>query len=253
MLVRRLGTDLREHCELELEKLGIFHVAKAPAVTDHRVLFLRLVGTTPFKAPKFVGAKVIGAVVDRSRHEGPGDAEELGRHFRYERIRPARAELPRPSWRPFQLAFILLNLAGIVDLTTMEAGAEGLAAVEQLAADLRAWADLPTRDLEIFLFSLGAFIEKAGTGGGLFRRLLADGCADVARLTGDLATADLAVAASRCAQAWTETARAGTQRDIDARARLAAVVTAASRLPELESNLVESLELASTSLTAAGL
>ena len=67
------------------------------------------------------------------------------------------------------------------------------------------------------------------------------------------ATADLAVAASRCAQAWTETARAGTQRDIDARARLAAVVTAASRLPELESNLVESLELASTSLTAAGL
>lgn len=142
---------------------------------------------------------------------------------------------------------------GIVDLTTMEAGAEGLAAVEQLAADLRAWADLPTRDLEIFLFSLGAFIEKAGTGGGLFRRLLADGCADVARLTGDLATADLAVATSRCAQAWTETARAGTQRDIDARARLAAVVTAASRLPELESNLVESLELASTSLTAAGL
>ena len=75
----------------------------------------------------------------------------------------------------------------------------GLAAVVQLAADVRTWADLPIDDLEILLFSLGAFIEKAGTGGGLFRRLLADGCADVARLTGDFATAQLAVSASRCA------------------------------------------------------
>lgn len=139
---------------------------------------------------------------------------------------------------------------GVVDFTTMTAGAEGLAAVAQLAADVRTWADLPVDDLEIFLFSLSAFIEKAGTGGGLFRRLLADGCADVARLTGDLATADLAAAASRCAQAWTDTARAGIQRDVAVRARAEGVALAASRLPKLELDLVESLESASSSLTA---
>ncbi|MFZ2501383.1 MAG: DUF4872 domain-containing protein, partial [Nocardioides sp.] len=85
----------------------------------------------------------------------------------------------------------------------------------------------------------------------LFRRLLADGCADVARLTGDFATAQLAVSASRCAQAWTETARAGIRRDVDVRARAAGMSLAASRLPELELDLVESLESASSSLMAA--
>ena len=57
---------------------------------------------------------------------------------------------------------------------------------------MKSWVDLPPDDLETLLFSLGIFIEKAGTGGGLFRRLLADGCTEIARLTGDPATADLA-------------------------------------------------------------
>lgn len=140
---------------------------------------------------------------------------------------------------------------GIVDVTTAAAGAEGLAAVAQLAADVRTWVELPDDELEILLFSLSAFIEKAGTGGGLFRRLLAEGCADVARMTSDVATADLAEVASRCAQAWTQTARAGIQRDADARARVDEVARAASRLPELELDLVESLETASRSLTEA--
>jgi hypothetical protein len=80
--------------------------------------------------------------------------------------------------------------------------------------------------------------------------LLADGCADIARLTGDPATADLAVAADRCAQAWTDTARAGVQREIDAQARAETVAMSAGRMPELELNLVESLESASSSLSA---
>ncbi|MBF6278389.1 MULTISPECIES: BtrH N-terminal domain-containing protein [Nocardia] len=130
-------------------------------------------------------------------------------------------------------------------------GAEGMAAVEELVADIGTWGSLPDNHLEVLLFSLGAFIEKAGTGGGLFRRLLAEGCAEVARLTGDLPSADLAEAASRCAQAWTETARAGVQRDVDVRARLDAVALAASRLPQVEVELVAALELASSSLTAA--
>jgi hypothetical protein len=138
---------------------------------------------------------------------------------------------------------------GIAD-NVAAAGAEGLAAVDQLAIDVKGWVDLPSDDLETLLFSLGIFIEKAGTGGGLFRRLLADGCTEIARLTGDPATADLAAAADHCAQAWTETARAGTQRGLDVRTRAAAVAVSAARLSELELILVESLESASRSLSA---
>lgn len=93
---------------------------------------------------------------------------------------------------------------GIVDVTGVAAGPEGLAGVAQLSADVRTWVDLPDHEVEVLLFSLSAFIDKAGTGGGLFRQLLADGCADVARLTADVVTADLAKMAGRCAQAWTE-------------------------------------------------
>lgn len=137
---------------------------------------------------------------------------------------------------------------GIADPTAATVGGEGLAAVAELADDVETWADLPDDELEILLFSLGAFIEKAGTGGGLFRRLLADGCAEVARLTGDPATAELAVAAARCAQTWTATARAAIQREAPIRARVDAVASMASRLPEVELRLVESLERAAGSL-----
>lgn len=140
---------------------------------------------------------------------------------------------------------------GIIDLAAAGHGAEGLAGVALLASDVQTWVVLPTDELEVLLFSLSAFVEKAGTGGGLFRRLLADGCEDVARLTGDGATADLAEAALRCAQAWTQTARAGVQRDVDTRARAEAVAEAASALPDLEAKVVESLEAAAESLAAA--
>lgn len=60
--------------------------------------------------------------------------------------------------------------AGIVDPTAAAVGAEGLSAAA-LAADARTWSDLQADDLEILLFSVGAFIEKAGTGSGLVRRL----------------------------------------------------------------------------------
>ena len=85
---------------------------------------------------------------------------------------------------------------------------------------------------------------------GSFVGFLADGCTEIARLTGDPATADLAAAADHCAQAWTETARAGTQRGLDVRTRAAAVAVSAAKLPALELILVESLESASRSLAA---
>ena len=139
---------------------------------------------------------------------------------------------------------------GIVDLALAANGAEGLDGVRQLASDVQTWGDLPAEELEVLLFSLSAFVEKAGTGGGLFRRLLADGCDDIARSTGDAATADLADVVGRCARAWTQTARAGVQRDVDSRARAEAVAVEASVLPELESKVVESLEAAAGSLEA---
>ncbi len=141
---------------------------------------------------------------------------------------------------------------GIVDLTSATSGAEGLEGVRLLASDTETWSDLAAHESEVLLFSLSAFIEKAGTGGGLFRRLLADGCEDVARLTGDAATAELAKVALRCAQAWTQTARAGVQRDVDVQARAEAVALAASVLPQLESDVVDALESAATSLTVEG-
>lgn len=141
---------------------------------------------------------------------------------------------------------------GIADPTTAIVRAEGLAAVARFADDVEVWVDLPDDELETLLFSLGAFIQKAGTGGGLFRRLLADGCAEVARLSGDAATAELAAVATRCAQTWTDTAHAATQRDAHPRARVDDVVSVANRLAEAELRLVESLEAAASSLNSAG-
>ena len=140
---------------------------------------------------------------------------------------------------------------GIADATAAGAGAAGLAAVAHFAEDVRTWAELPDHELNVLLFSVGAFVEKAGTGGGLFRRLLADGCTEVSRLTGDGATAELALAAGRCAETWTDTARAAVQRDVHVRARLDDVVAMAAQLPDAELLLVEALDLAADSLAAA--
>ena len=46
-------------------------------------------------------------------------------------------------------------------------------AARAFATDIAGWEWHDDEQLEIMLFSVGAFIEKAGTGGGLFRRLLA--------------------------------------------------------------------------------
>jgi hypothetical protein len=139
---------------------------------------------------------------------------------------------------------------GIVDTTT--SGVEGMAAASRLAEDLQSWTDLPDDELTVRLFSLGAFIEKAGTGGGLFRRLLAEGCGDISRLTGDKATAELAVTAGVCAEVWSDIARKATQRDIHVRDRVDHAAATAGRLPELEYKLVEALETASHSLRLTG-
>lgn len=80
-------------------------------------------------------------------------------------------------------------------------------AARAFATDIAGWERHDDEQLEIMLFSVGAFIEKAGTGGGLFRRLLAQGAFEIAQMTGDEATTSLARSANRAAEAWTTVAR----------------------------------------------
>lgn len=150
-----------------------------------------------------------------------------------------------------QSATNLCAPAGSTIAGPAEHGSHGLAAADALAADVTNWGTLPNDDLEIHLFSLGAFIEKAGTGGGLFRRLLAQGCDEIACLTGNHATADLAKNAHRAAAAWTAVARAAVQKDMTVAARHAAVTNAVRALPGVEADLVASLQLAANALAAA--
>lgn len=129
-----------------------------------------------------------------------------------------------------------------------EHGSHGLDAAAALASDVSSWEALSAEELEMHLFSLGAFIEKAGTGGGLFRRLLAHGCEQIAHLTGNHATAVLATDAHRAAASWTAVARAAVQRDHVSSERLRSVITLAEALPEVEKTLEASLRRAAASL-----
>ncbi len=124
----------------------------------------------------------------------------------------------------------------------------GVAAASAFAEDIAGWEQYDDEQLEIMLFSLGAFIEKAGTGGGLFRRLLEQGAAEIAQMTGDEATAALSRSASGTANAWTSVAKAATARERSAHQRVRDAAQVASALPDLEFTLTERLRGASESL-----
>jgi hypothetical protein len=124
----------------------------------------------------------------------------------------------------------------------------GVAAARAFATDIAGWERHDDEELEILLFSLGAFIEKAGTGGGLFRRLLAQGAFEIAQMTGDEATTSLARSANRAAEAWTTVARSATAREKSARSRVRDAAQSALALPELEAMLTQDLHGAAASL-----
>lgn len=125
----------------------------------------------------------------------------------------------------------------------------GLAAVTAFVKDLRQWPGVfDEATLDISHRSLAAFIEKAGTGGGLFRRLLAEGTADINRLLEDRATADVAAAAAAAATAWTAVAAAAATPTTDVRERHDAVVTQTEELCDLETALYQSLLFAAAEL-----
>ena len=148
-------------------------------------------------------------------------------------------------------AFMRGDAAGAPLLHVEGAAVEssGLKGVQAFADDLRSWSTLfDDDDLTAALFGLGAFIEKAGTGGGLFRTLQAQGCQTIADLLDDAATADAAAAARDASKAWSALADTATNADTSLRSRSLAAAEVASILPETEMRLVGALEKASRSL-----
>ncbi|BBY26299.1 MULTISPECIES: BtrH N-terminal domain-containing protein [Mycolicibacterium] len=150
-------------------------------------------------------------------------------------------------------AFMRGDAAGAPLLRVEAADVEssGLNGVHDFAADLRRWPTLFDDDaLAAALFGLGAFIEKAGTGGGLFRTLQAQGCQSIADQLHDAAAADAAAAAKHASEAWSALAAAATNVDAPLRSRSLATADVAAMIPEAEVRLVEALEKASRSVSA---
>lgn len=114
------------------------------------------------------------------------------------------------------------------------AAAAGAAGVAAFVADLELWAEqFPGDTLDRALFSLQVFVEKAGTGGGLFRRLQAEFLTDIGSWIGDPAVLEAAEVYRRLADTWSETASAAVD-EAPVLERLAAVRRAAVALPALE-------------------
>ncbi|GAB3229990.1 BtrH N-terminal domain-containing protein [Mycolicibacterium hippocampi] len=139
--------------------------------------------------------------------------------------------------------------APLLRIEEAEVESSGLKGVQDFADDVRYWPTLFDDDaLAAALFGLGAFIEKAGTGGGLFRMLQAQGCQDISDLLDDAAAAEAAAAALHASQAWSELAAAATDADTSLRSRSQAAATIAATIPDAETRLVEALETASRSV-----
>lgn len=141
--------------------------------------------------------------------------------------------------------------AALVDASLLPPGSAsgtGLAGVQAFADDVAAWGDtLDEASLEAAMRALPVFVEKAGTGGGLFRRLQAACCFDVADLTGSSATHAAGEAYDRCAQAWSTLGSLATDGN-PLRSRAEQVAQAASALPVLEEQATEALEAAAANL-----
>ena len=125
-----------------------------------------------------------------------------------------------------------------------------MAGVQLFADDLRCWPELFDEDaLAAALFGLGAFIEKAGTGGGLFRVLQAQGCQHIADFLGDEAAAAAATAAGEAAKLWSGVAATAADATSPLRERCLAAADLAAKLPEAELRLADALDRAARSVT----
>lgn len=130
----------------------------------------------------------------------------------------------------------------------IRAGGNGLDGVAAFVADLDTWPDTldpptsnPAQGLHVALLALAVFIEKAGTGGGLFRRLQAEFLTDLAELTPHARPA--ADAFGELAAQWTSLAASATTDTAPdtAHERWHNVRRQAQRLPRLENDAADQL------------
>lgn len=131
--------------------------------------------------------------------------------------------------------------------------AAGLAGVSVFAEDVERWPDLlPEADLDVALRSLSAFVEKAGTGGGLFRRLQSQFCFDVARHTGVVELTHAGTAVLRSADGWSALAAAGRSPGTTTD-RWRSVAEVAATLPAQEESAVSTMAVAAAALELQGM
>lgn len=125
----------------------------------------------------------------------------------------------------------------------------GLHGLTIFIADLTRWPDLfPPDQLDAALRALAAFIDKAGTGGGLFRRLQADYLTYLADLTRLPIARQAADTYTQLAQLWSKLATTATA-DTDALARIQAICDTAHHLPALEHRGADDLNNLAHTLT----
>lgn len=121
--------------------------------------------------------------------------------------------------------------------------ASGLDGISTFVEDLSHWhAVFEPEQLDAALLSLTVFIDKAGTGGGLFRQLQSEFLAGLARRTGLRIAERAAAAYARLADRWSAVAAAAGNTDTDPVRRLAETTELATDLPTLEEGAVRKLE-----------
>ncbi|MDX1881105.1 BtrH N-terminal domain-containing protein [Mycolicibacterium sp. 141076] len=139
--------------------------------------------------------------------------------------------------------------APIASLSSSEMQVSGLAGISSFVEDLNRWPDLFDDDcLEAALFALSALIQKAGTGGGLFRSLQAQGCQKVAELLDFEPAQEAADAAAAASRLWTGLASIAYDPEADPRRRAADAASLAAQLPSAEWELATALRAAGNSL-----
>ena len=133
----------------------------------------------------------------------------------------------------------------------LTSGGLGLDGLTAFAADIDAWPDvLDEESLTQTLRALPAFIEKAGTGGGLFRRLQSEGLRDLAELTHNSAVGVAADAYAAASTAWTHLSSICASADPPS-TRVAALSRVAFTIAALEREAVSAMSSASIELSHA--
>lgn len=165
--------------------------------------------------------------------------------IRWPRTLPDLGPAARAAFTQASVSMLSSSGPSIMSVDDGGVGASGLAAVELFAEDITLWPEIFSPEvLHPVLLSLSAFVEKAGTGGGLFRRLLAIGAEDIARLTGDPEVEAVCAAAHLCAETWSEVASEARREGVSPAARARAAAHVATALPARERALAEALAAA---------